>query len=51
MRGNELDDGELGFKWAPSFGDLNYGIETLALLPVRSGDSGIGMESQFPVIR
>jgi len=44
---NEFADGALGFKWIPVFGDVSYGIETLALLPLRPNDSGVGIESQF----
>ncbi len=41
-------DGAAGFKWVPLFGStLSMGIETLALLPVRPGDSGVGVESQL----
>ncbi|HJS61468.1 MAG TPA: hypothetical protein VJ800_06925 [Pseudolabrys sp.] len=41
-------DGATGFKWVPVFGDtLSFGIETLALLPIRPGDSGAGWESQL----
>jgi hypothetical protein len=44
----ELGDGAVGAKWVPFYGDaLSFGIETLALLPVRSGDEGIGVESQL----
>ena len=44
----ELGDGAVGIKWVPVFGStLSFGIETLALLPVRSGDAGIGVESQL----
>lgn len=46
---NEFSDGALGFKWIPPFDNrrLSFGIETLALLPVRPSDSGVGIESQF----
>ena len=41
-------DGAAGFKWVPLFGStLSMGIETLALLPVRPGDNGVGVESQL----
>lgn len=44
---HEFGDGALGFKWIPLFGDVSYGLETLLLLPIRPGDSGVGIESQF----
>lgn len=44
---NEFGDGAVGFKWAPVQGSLSFGIETLALLPVRPEDDGIGVESQL----
>ena len=45
-----LGDGALGLKWVPIFGPtLSVGVETLALLPVRPGDSGLGLESQLVV--
>lgn len=43
----EFGEGALGFKWAPLQGTPSFGIETLALLPVREGDSGVGVESQL----
>lgn len=44
----ELGDGAAGVKWVPVFGDTwSFGMETLALLPVRSGDDGVGVESQL----
>lgn len=43
----EFGEGAVGFKWAPLQGTPSFGIETLALLPVRDGDSGVGVESQF----
>jgi hypothetical protein len=45
-----LGDGALGVKWVPVFGTtISVGVETLALLPVRPGDSGLGVESQLVV--
>jgi hypothetical protein len=45
---HEFGDGAVGFKWAGAQGNpLSFGIETLALLPVRPGDSGVGVESQI----
>lgn len=43
----EFGEGAVGFKWAPLQGTPSFGIETLALLPVREGDSGTGVESQL----
>ncbi len=43
----ELGDGAMGVKWVSFHGALSFGIETLALLPVRSGDDGVGVESQL----
>ena len=44
----ELGDGAFGAKWVPIFGPtLSIGVETLALLPVRPGDQGLGLESQL----
>lgn len=44
----EFGDGAAGFKWVPLFGSTwSFGIETLALLPVRPGDDGLGVESQL----
>ncbi len=41
-------DGAAGVKWVPVYGRaLSFGLETLALLPVRSRDDGIGVESQL----
>ena len=42
-----LHDGALGFKWAGTQDPLSFGVETLALLPVQSNQSGSGIESQF----
>lgn len=43
-----LGDGAFGAKWVPVFGPtLSIGIETLALLPVRPGEHGLGLESQL----
>lgn len=44
---NEFGGGALGVKWIPVFGGFSFGIETLALLPVRPNDKGVGVESQF----
>lgn len=45
---NEIDEGAVGIKWVPFFGDsFSFGLESLGLLPVRSGDEGAGMESQL----
>ena len=45
---HEFSDGALGIKWAPeSSGFWRFGLETLALMPVRPGDDGVGIESQF----
>lgn len=44
---NELDEGALGFKWAKLENSRGIGVETLILLPVRSEQSGAGVESQF----
>lgn len=44
---HEFGDGASGIKWAPMQGPLSFGIETLALLPVRPGDDGVGVESQL----
>jgi hypothetical protein len=43
----ELAEGALGFKWARRRGRGGIGVETLALLPVQTGHSGAGIESQF----
>lgn len=44
----EFGDGAAGFKWVPLFGSTwSFGIETLALLPVRPGDDGVGVEAQL----
>lgn len=43
----EFGDGAAGMKWAPIQGAVSFGIEALALLPVRPGDSGVGVESQL----
>ena len=42
----ELDEGALGFKWAKLENGRGFGVETLALLPVRSELDGAGIESQ-----
>jgi hypothetical protein len=44
----EWGDGALGGKWVPLFGEsFSLGVEALALLPVRPGDQGVGMEAQL----
>jgi hypothetical protein len=46
----EFGDGAAGGKWVPMFGGTaSFGIETLALLPLRPGDQGVGVESQLLV--
>ena len=42
-----MAEGALGFKWARLDGGFGIGVETLALLPVQSNQSGVGIESQF----
>ena len=44
---NEFGDGAFGIKWAPVQGPLSFGMETLALLPVRPGNNSVGIESQL----
>lgn len=46
---HELDGAAVGFKWAAPRGTVSIGVETLALLPVQSAQSGAGIESQFLV--
>ncbi|HSG63448.1 MAG TPA: hypothetical protein VLD39_00540 [Gammaproteobacteria bacterium] len=46
---HELAEGALGFKWVRRSGARGIGVETLALLPVRDGQSGSGIESQLLV--
>jgi hypothetical protein len=47
-RDHEFEQGALGAKWRLlSAGAFSMGIETLALLPVRPGDSELGVESQL----
>jgi hypothetical protein len=43
---HEFDEGALGFKWARLESGRGFGVETLMLLPVRSEQSGAGIESQ-----
>ncbi len=43
----ELGDGALGIKWVPIFDTVSIGVEALALLPVRPGDDGAGVEAQL----
>jgi hypothetical protein len=42
-----LGDGALGVKGVAPLGPLRVGVETLALLPSSSGQSGVGVESQL----
>lgn len=42
-----MAEGALGFKWARLANGLGRGVETLLLVPVRSDQSGVGLESQF----
>lgn len=44
---NEFGGGAVGVKWIPVYGNFSFGIETLALLPVRPNDKGVGVESQL----
>ena len=44
---HEFGDGAFGFKWTPVQGSISFGIEALALLPVRPGDNGVGVELQL----
>ena len=46
---NQLGDGAIGFKLVTGEGPLRWGVETLALLPVNSMQSGVGIESQLVV--
>jgi hypothetical protein len=43
----QLGDGALGAKGVAPWGPLHVGLETLALLPVSSEQSGVGVESQL----
>jgi len=45
----QLEDAAVGFKWAAPRGELSIGVETLAFLPVQSGQQSTGVESQFLV--
>jgi hypothetical protein len=47
----KLAEGALGFKWARRNGHGGIGVETLALLPVHSGQTGAGIESQLVATR
>lgn len=49
--GHTLDEGALGFKWAQGRQPFSIGVETLALLPVESGQGGVGIESQVLATR
>lgn len=45
---HRFNDGALGFKWVPVVaGPWSFGLETLALIPVRAADDDVGVESQF----
>jgi hypothetical protein len=44
---DRVGDGAAGIKWASSTRPSSIGVETLALLPVTSGHSGAGLESQL----
>lgn len=44
---DRLGDGAFGFKWVALAEPLRLGVETLALLPVSSEQSGTGVESQL----
>lgn len=44
---HQLGDGAVGLKVVARRETLNVGVETLALLPVSSAQSGVGVESQF----
>jgi hypothetical protein len=44
---DELAEGAVGYKWARFADGRGVGIETLTLLPVQPGQSGVGVESQF----
>jgi hypothetical protein len=49
LESSRLGDGALGLKWASEEAPFSVGVETLALLPVSSHDSGAGVESQLLV--
>tara|TARA_Y100000031_G_scaffold157058_2_gene215482 strand:+ start:790 stop:1374 length:585 start_codon:yes stop_codon:yes gene_type:complete len=45
---NHFNDGALGLKWVPVVaGSWSFGLESLALVPVRSGDDSVGVETQI----
>jgi hypothetical protein len=44
---DRVEDGAVGLKAVSPAGPLHVGIETLALLPVSSDQSGVGVESQL----
>jgi len=46
-RDERLGDAAVGVKWAPIRGAPALGVETLALLPVRADDRGLGFEGQL----
>jgi hypothetical protein len=46
-RNDRLGDAAIGAKWVPIGGTPAIGIETLALLPVRENDQGVGFEGQL----
>jgi hypothetical protein len=45
--GARLGDGALGLKWAQPLERVSVGVEALALLPVSSLQSGVGVEAQL----
>lgn len=46
--GDGFDDGALGAKWIPFVSEaVSVGFESLALLPIRMGDGGVGTETQI----
>ena len=47
QRSHQMEHGALGVKLVPLFGQFSFGIETLALLPVRPDDHSYGVESQL----
>jgi hypothetical protein len=44
---HEIENGAVGIKWIPVFGQFSFGIETLSFLPIRTDDNGYGIESQL----
>ncbi len=46
--GDGFDDGALGLKWIPYVSDaVSVGFESLALIPIRKDDGGVGTETQI----